>query len=258
MKPNLRLIMNPQQAITLRDMLNAFLQKLQGSSILQGKTLEERYNPGIFSVSNIDEAKRIILTKEGSSSSEERWQKETPALMRMLSNYWKLLPGTKIVDYGCGIGRISKELCKLGCYVVGVDISPEMRQLAVQYVGDNEHFIVVSPEQFTEMLNRGFQCDYACAIWVLQHCLKPNEDLGAILSALKSDGELFVVNNKFSRAVPVVDVPWQDDDIDIWQMCRNATLLHELRVLGFPEGVGIDPRYFQCGFYQRLKSSKVK
>ena len=219
-KANLRVIMNAQQAFLLRESLNTLIQRLQEDNVLQkpmvgngaswqqngnnGRTLEERYNPGIFSVSNVDEAKRIILTKEGRDGSEERWRKETPALISLLKNEWRLGSGTTVVDFGCGIGRISRELCKMGCRVVGVDISPEMRRLAIQYV-DNARFSVVAPEEFINMINNGFSCDYACAIWVLQHCLKPIVDLGNIKRALKNGGGLFVVNNKYSRAVPVID-----------------------------------------------------
>ena len=263
-KTNLRIIMNAQQTVLLRDSLNTFIQRLQEANVLQnpavgnrniqrqnvqrGRTLEERYNPKIFSVSNVDEAKRIILTKEGRDGSEERWRKETPALISLLRNEWRLGPGTTVVDYGCGIGRISKELCKMGCQVLGVDISPEMRRLAIQYVND-DRFSVVTPEEFVNMINNGFSCDYACTIWVLQHCLKPTVDLGNIKRALKNGGGLFVVNNKFSRAVPVIDGVWQNDNIDIWQMCSDN--LREVRLLDFPDGVGVDARYFQCGFYQK-------
>lgn len=242
---NLQVIMNVAAAITLRDSLNELLDKM---NVPQARPLEQRYNPGIFSVNTIDEAKRIILTKESQDGPEERWRKETPVIMSMLKNEWSLGHGKVVVDYGCGIGRISKELCNLGCHVVGVDISPEMRKLAVEYVND-QRFIVVSPKLFDDMLARGFKADYACAIWVLQHCLKPEEDLNRIKASLKPEGELFVVNNKFSRAVPVVDKVWQDDKIDIWKLFADN--LRQLRLLQFPDGVGIDPKYFQCGFYRR-------
>ena len=252
-KPNLRVIMDTQQMVTLRDTLSSLIQKMQENHILpnpnRGQTLEERYNPGIFSVPDIEAAKSIILTKEGQDGPEERWQKETPALMSMLNKTWRLGPGVTVVDYGCGIGRIAKELCVLGCKVVGVDISPEMRKLTVEYV-NNANFSVISPEGFVSMINNGFTCDYACAIWVLQHCLKPDQDLNNICRALMIGGELFVVNNKYSRAVPVIDRYWQDDRIDIWQLCGSR--LKETRILGFPEGVGIDARHFQCGFYQKI------
>ena len=265
-KPNLRIIMNTQQAFLLRETLNTLVRRLQEDeanalpnqwenniNVLpqngkHGLTLEERYNPGIFSVFNIDEAKRIILTKEGRDGSEERWRKETPALISLLKNEWRLGEGTTVVDFGCGIGRISRELCKMGCRVIGVDISPEMRKLAVQYV-DDARFSIVAPEEFVNMINNGFTCDYACTIWVLQHCLKPTVDLGNIKRALKNGGGLFVVNNKYSRAVPVIDGVWQNDNIDIWQMCREN--LREVHLLDFPDGVGVDARYFQCGFYTK-------
>lgn len=246
-KTNLQVIMNVDAAITLRDSLNELLDRMK---IPQANPLEHRYNPGIFSVNTIDEAKRIILTKESQDGPEERWRKETPAIMSMLKNEWCLCPGKVVVDYGCGIGRISKELCNLGCHVIGVDISPQMRKLAMEYVDDINHFLVVSPEQLDEMISRGWQADYACAIWVLQHCLKPEEDLNRIKNSLKWRGELFVVNNKFSRAVPVIDKVWQDDKIDIWKMLADN--LRQSRLLQFPEGVGIEPKYFQCGFYQKF------
>ena len=244
---NLQVIMNVQAAISLRDSLNVLLDKM---NVPQTQPLEQRYNPGIFSVNTIDDAKRIILTKESQDGSEERWRKETPVIMNMLKNGWNLGAGTVVVDYGCGIGRISKELCNLGCHVIGVDISPEMRKLAMEYVDNIERFLVVSPEQFEDMISRGFQADYACAIWVLQHCLKPEEDLNRIKNSLKWQGELFVVNNKFSRAVPVKDKVWQNDDINIWKLCADYLL--PMRLFPFPEGVGVDPKYFQCCFYKKV------
>lgn len=244
---NLQVVMNVQAAISLRDSLNVLLDKM---NVPQAKPLEQRYNPGIFSVNTIDEAKRIILTKEGQDGPEERWRKETPVIMDMLKNGWNIRPGTMIVDYGCGIGRISKELCQLGCKVLGVDISPEMRELAVEYVGNKELFMAVSPEYFKDMIDQGIRFDYACAIWVLQHCLYPEDDLNTIKKSLKFAGELFVVNNKFSRAVPVKDRVWQDDKVDIWELC--AKYFRQLRLTQFPDGVGIDPRYFLCGFYKKF------
>ena len=80
---NLQVVMNVQAAISLRDSLNVFLDNM---NIPQTKPLEYRYNPGIFSVDTIDEAKRIILTKNGEDGPEERWRKETPVIMDMLKN----------------------------------------------------------------------------------------------------------------------------------------------------------------------------
>jgi hypothetical protein len=42
------------------------------------------YNPEIFSVPNLSQAKNIILTAE-SSTTEERWKTETPMLSALIS-----------------------------------------------------------------------------------------------------------------------------------------------------------------------------
>ena len=41
-------------------------------------------------------------------------------------------PGMYIADIGCGTGLYTQELCRLGAKVVGVDISPEMLEIAAR------------------------------------------------------------------------------------------------------------------------------
>jgi SAM-dependent methyltransferase len=90
------------------------------------------YNPEIFSVPNLSQAKNIILTAE-SSTTEERWKTETPMLAALIAAHNKIGPDTVMLDYGCGIGRMAKELiARHGCRVIGVDISPSMRALSIE------------------------------------------------------------------------------------------------------------------------------
>lgn len=243
---NLRIIMPAAEVGRLRDVLSELVKRIETPESVDKVAA---YNPGIFSVSGIEAAKRVILTPEGPATPEERWRRETPALLGMMKGHWKLGDGVTVVDYGCGIGRLAKELCALGCKVVGVDISQEMRRLAVQYV-DSFRFSAVSPEEFVSMLDGGFTCDYACAVWVLQHSLTPDKDISLIARALRSGGSLFVVNNKYSRALPVSGGGWKDDHIDIWKLCGE--ILREKELLPFPPDAGIDPRYFQCAFYDKI------
>jgi 2-polyprenyl-3-methyl-5-hydroxy-6-metoxy-1,4-benzoquinol methylase len=60
--------------------------------------------------------------------------------------YWRLFPkdylfkalwrhgvfsgGKRVLDFGCGEGKVATELAKLGCRVTGIDISPELIDLA--------------------------------------------------------------------------------------------------------------------------------
>jgi SAM-dependent methyltransferase len=94
------------------------------------------YNAGIFDVADLDGARRIILTPEGGQTTDQRWNCETPYLTGLIADNLKLTAGSVVVDYGCGVGRLAKELIsRHGCRVIGVDISANMRALADRYVG---------------------------------------------------------------------------------------------------------------------------
>jgi SAM-dependent methyltransferase len=174
------------------------------------------YHPEIFDVRNIDQARQIILTGEG-STTEERWVSETPWLADEISNSMTIGPETLIIDYGCGIGRMSKELIdRYGCRVIGIDISDNMRALAVDYVR-SPRFMSCSPPMLDALVERGLVADAAISIWVLQHCLKPEEDIGRIHAALKPGADFFLLNNLY-RAVPTREKAWVNDGLDIKQL----------------------------------------
>ena len=171
------------------------------------------YQPGVFAVQDIAQAMKIILTAED-STTEERWAKETVYLADLIRHQIEIDSSTLLLDYGCGIGRVAKELLnRYGCSVVGVDISPQMRMLGVAYV-QSERFMACSPEMLNGLLVSGLRFDAAVSIWVLQHCLDPTEDVSLIQRAIKPGGPLFVVNGK-RRAVPTVEEGWVDDGVDV-------------------------------------------
>jgi cyclopropane fatty-acyl-phospholipid synthase-like methyltransferase len=171
------------------------------------------YRPEIFSVSNIEEAKAIILTAE-SSTTDARWEHETPLMCRLLKAHAQLGADSVVLDFGCGIGRMAKALIdEYSCRVIGVDISPSMRSLSVQYV-NSDRFFSCSPEMLALILQGGLRFDLAISVWVLQHCLKPIDDIKTIRDGLKPGGGLFAVNN-VHRAVPTRERGWVTDGIDI-------------------------------------------
>src|SRR5688572_31109847 len=47
-----------------------------------------------------------------------------------------ILPGSKVLDAGCGTGRYSAELSRRGYIVHGVDLSPELIDVARRSIGD--------------------------------------------------------------------------------------------------------------------------
>ena len=187
--------------------------------------MQGQYNPAVFNVNDIPQAMRIILTPED-STTEERWRTETPYLADLIDRSFEFTPQTIMLDYGCGIGRLAKEMItRHGCRVVGVDISPSMRALAVIYV-QSDRFFACAPTMLEAIIERGFRFDGAVSIWVLQHCQNPSEDIARIRHALQSEGRLFVVNN-INRAIPTLNQGWLNDGIDIKSMLGAGFALRE-------------------------------
>jgi cyclopropane fatty-acyl-phospholipid synthase-like methyltransferase len=155
---------------------------------------EVNYMPSVFDKDSILEAKSIILTDED-TSTEERWIKETPYVAQRIMNYMALQSEDLIVDFGCGIGRVAKELIeKTGCSVLGVDISASMRSQAIEYV-DDERFLAITPDMLIQMIKNGLKVDGVICIWVLQHIPFPDRQLNMLFQLLKDEGKVFIVNN---------------------------------------------------------------
>ena len=171
------------------------------------------YLSNFFEVSNIEEAKQKILTPENGVTTEERWQKETIPLVNMLLNKLQISEGNTVIDYGCGIGRISKDLLeKINCTMVGVDISKSMRALAEFYC-NSETFMSCSTTSLKNLTNTGFRANQAFCIWVLQHAEDPLYDLH-ILHDVLLDGGHFLVLNLDGRCLPTTG-GWKNDNINV-------------------------------------------
>jgi SAM-dependent methyltransferase len=187
------------------------------------------YNPGVLSVHDMDHAMRIILTPED-STTEARWRVETGYLADLIEGQLQVNPGTLLLDYGCGIGRLAKELIgRQDCAVVGADISPQMRMLAVQYVA-SERFFACAPSALDTLLAAGLRCDAAISVWVLQHARAPHEDVALICAALRPGAPFFVVNN-IRRAVPTLEAGWADDGLDVKALLLESFDLEEEGVI---------------------------
>jgi SAM-dependent methyltransferase len=171
------------------------------------------YRPDIFDVGDLESAMDIILTAESGTSTQERWELETPYLVEEIGRALRLDERSCVLDYGCGIGRVAKGLiAHYNCFVIGVDISASMRQLALGYV-QSDRFTTCSPEVFDRMAAAGLRVTDAYACWVLQHCPEPPIDLGRIDAGLEANGALFVLNTDH-RCVPT-NRGWASDGVSI-------------------------------------------
>ncbi len=215
--------------------------------------LTAEYYPAIFNAADEAGARQIILTSEGAGAdTETRWAQETPYLIDLLRTRFPLPQGALVLDYGCGIGRMSRAMIEaFDVNVIGIDISPNMRSLAAAYV-QSDRFLALSPSQFATLQSRGLRADAAICIWVLQHCFAPATDIAAIAEALAPEGRCFVLNMP-KRAVPAMVQPadqqarfvWAADMIDVADLLRaRFTVLDE----GLPDQSTI-PNMADAGSY---------
>jgi SAM-dependent methyltransferase len=140
------------------------------------------FEPHLFEL-----AQHTVVGAINNLSCEERWTKETPlfadAIVRLLQS-----PTERILDYGCGIGRMSKEILarQPGYTLVGVDNSPVQLQHARTYVAD-QRFSAVIPHELSG------QFDTAFSLYVLQHvrAVDLRQAIERIHAHLRPDG-LFI------------------------------------------------------------------
>jgi SAM-dependent methyltransferase len=211
------------------------------------------YYPQVFTADGVEQAKSIILTNEGpGAETETRWAAETPYVLELISQAIELRPDRVVLDYGCGIGRLSKAMIDAsGCTVIGVDVSPGMLTLARDYV-ESDRFMAVSPQQFDVLVGAGLRTDAFISVWVLQHCYAPAEDISRIRSGLRVGGEGFVLN-MHKRAVPALvegapvdkNFMWAADQIDVETLLSEAFLVTKQAV---PDQ-GSAPNMANCGAF---------
>lgn len=122
------------------------------------------------------------------------------------SKRWRLFPkeymfhamgdirGKKILDFGCGEGELSTQLAKLGALVTGIDISPELIEIAnkraeLDHVAENVQFhvadVLKSPPQPAHF-------DILICYAVLHH-VDINQTFPILLHAVKPGGLVIIV-----------------------------------------------------------------
>jgi SAM-dependent methyltransferase len=178
------------------------------------------YAPEVFDVVSADDARRIILTPEAGTTTDTRWETETPWLADRILDHFPLTERHVVVDFGCGLGRMAKVLIeRTQCWVIGVDLSARMRQLAPGYV-QSPKFAAMAPAMLDLLIARGLRAELALSIWVLQHAVRPDIDVGRLQRVVTPGGGLFIANN-LRRAVPT-DQGWADDGVDVEALVNGA------------------------------------
>ena len=163
------------------------------------------YNPNFFMPGSFEDAKRIVLG-HGIVETPSKWAVETLWIENMLRQRNFVNEDSVVLDWGVGVGRISKMLIdKFGCQVVGVDINNKLLDYAISHVASDK-FTGMLVEDLPK-LNKKFT--QVIAIWALQHSVFISKDLDSINNVLDKNADIFI----FETIQPTVPIhnseqPW--------------------------------------------------
>ncbi|MFM9962422.1 MAG: methyltransferase domain-containing protein [Planctomycetaceae bacterium] len=150
-----------------------------------------------FRAASIEAAKQSVVGGCNGRHFEERWEQETPAFAQAILRH---LPKRRctILDYGCGVGRLAKEILsrRKNITILGVDASADELHWASAYVND-PRFVPLSPAELDQPV------DAIYCIYVLQHV--PAIELRQVIERmhyhLKRNGKLIYCSSDFRMAV---------------------------------------------------------
>jgi len=154
------------------------------------------YDPNFFFCKNLVDAKKIILGPYGGLEADERWKVETKWLLEHIKfdNEEDV-----VVDYGCGVGRLAREIKNP---VLGVDFSQSMRLQAEIYVG-KDSFSVITPEMLQILFGNGLKISGAMSIWSFQHIIEVEETIDMLMRGMRSRG-IFWLLDMYKRYIPCI------------------------------------------------------
>ena len=132
------------------------------------------------------------------------WERATRETVRILRRLDLVRDGHTVIDYGCGVGRLTRALAEAyRLRLLAVDRSAEMRRHARRYLppacfGEGGVELLSDTELFERLPALAGSVDTILFIEVLQHIPEPILDdlLPRLLPALKPAGRLFVLGNE--------------------------------------------------------------
>jgi SAM-dependent methyltransferase len=171
-----------------------------------------RYIKEAFDVTTFAQAKNVVLTDD--PDNPNKFETETDFLVDTIKEHININEDSNVLDFGCGMGRVSKKLIDtFNCNVTGVDISDSMLTFARLYTANIKKFVASKecPQPNT--------MDVCMAILVLQHTENPKKEIDKICDSLKPGGYLVLVNEPHRMIPGGVEngfIKWSDDNFDVF------------------------------------------
>lgn len=162
----------------------------------------------MFNPRSLEESKQMTVGDCNGISAARRWEVETPIFgdiileqsaksiaQRAASETESLIT---LLDFGCGSGRLAKYLLEKNrkIKIIGVDKSPEMLQVAKNYVLSDRFETM----QLNDFLKCNLKFDFGYCVYVLQHI--PAIELRDIIRVIHNVcAKILLVNSVIRMAV---------------------------------------------------------
>lgn len=165
----------------------------------------------LFKPGTIEQAKDMVVGNCNGFSMQNRWEIETPLFAKAINKPLEIYSSvTEILDYGCGVGRLAKEVLNQNphCTVTGVDASSDMLEKSKEYVNSNRYSI-----SFPWELDENKKFDLIYCVYVLQHVpsIEIREILARIFYHLKDEGKFVYCSSDYRMAIRFDDGGFFDD-----------------------------------------------
>lgn len=151
----------------------------------------------MFQTRTFAEGQHSVVGGCNGFSMEERWEQETPVFARAIARH--VDPTCrKVLDYGCGVGRIAKvllELCE-DIEVVGIDTSEHQLVHAKRYVA-SPRFRPMLPHHLDRRV------DLVYSVYVLQHvpAIDLRETIQRLHFSLREGGRFIYCSSDVRMAI---------------------------------------------------------
>lgn len=186
-----------------------------------------KYLYDTFIPTSMQHAMDIVLTPDAENPT--KFEDETNRLVDMIASEGLINDRKVVLDFGCGMGRVSKKLIeRFGCEVIGLDMSIDMLKLATLYVANLNKFVTCSS------FIRESVIDVCLAVYVLQHVEFPVKEIETIARSVRKDGYFILLNEATTRLVPGGirqdnSVIWYNDSFNVFtEVEKHFTLVKSI------------------------------
>lgn len=173
----------------------------------------------VFDAESFEHGKNIVITPD--QDIPNKFELETARFMDFIDNnlHGYLNSSSVVLDYGCGVGRLSKAMIdQYDCKVFGKDISERMLDISKEYVNSRNYICGTE-------IPLDLKFDLVFSVLVLQHAERPEYDIQKIRHHLKDNGCFILLNEKYRLVPKGIDnngyVNWEDDKVDVFKLTKK-------------------------------------